>query len=163
MDKLSKHIDEKLDILYNMITKGPYIVNPSISIRKNPLKSIAFSVDFYSIPGENVWVLGSIPEFGNWGLNGALSLGWNRGGIWKGERKIERDINYFEFKFVIEEKNKIKWWQEEENNKINLEQITKDGINKSGSYNNGNYKYNHENETLFVDYYWPDYDSGYDS
>ena len=75
-----------------MITKGPYIVNPSISIRKNPLKSIAFSVDFYSIPGENVWVLGSIPEFGNWGLNGALSLGWNRGGIWKGERKIERDI-----------------------------------------------------------------------
>ena len=109
MDKLSKHIDEKLDILYNMITKGPYIVNPSISIRKNPLKSIAFSVDFYSIPGENVWVLGSIPEFGNWGLNGALSLGWNRGGIWKGERKIERDINYFEFKFVIEEKKKIKF------------------------------------------------------
>ena len=70
-------------------------------------------------------------------------MGWNKGNIWKGERKIERDINFFEFKFVIEEKNKIKWWQEEENNKINLEQITKDGINKSGSYNNGNYKYNH--------------------
>ena len=26
MDKLSKHIDEKLDILYNMITKGPYML-----------------------------------------------------------------------------------------------------------------------------------------
>ena len=163
MDKLSKHIDEKLEFYYNMITKGPYIVNPSISIRKNPLKSIAFSVDFYSIPGENVWVLGSIPEFGNWGLNGACKLHWNKGHIWKGERIIERDIDYFEFKFVIEKWGKIKWWQEGENNKINLEEITKDGINKSGRYNNGRYEYNHENATLLVKYYWPDDDSGYDS
>ena len=165
MDKLSKHIDEKLDILYNMITKGPYIVNPSISIRKNPLKSIAFSVDFYSIPGENIWVLGSIPEFGNWGLNGALSLGWNRGGIWKGERKIERDINYFEFKFVLEKYNKIIYWQEGGNNAINLEEITRDRINKSGRYNHGEYVYNHENRTLLINYNWNDYyyDSGYDS
>ena len=79
------------------------------------------------------------------------------------ERKIERDINYFEFKFVIEKWGKIKWWQEGENNKINLEEITKDGINKSGRYNNGRYEYNHENATLLVKYYWPDDDSGYDS
>ena len=72
-----------LKILYNMY------INSNSSIQNNRLKSIAFSVDFYSIPGENVWVVGSIPEFGNWGLNGALSLDWNRGGIWKGVRKIE--------------------------------------------------------------------------
>ena len=94
------------------ITKQDYI-NLGL-IPKKHLKSIAFSVDFNSLPGENVCVLGSIPEFGNWSLNGALFLGWNNGNIWKGERKIERDINYFEFKFVIEEKNKIKWWQEGE-------------------------------------------------
>ena len=178
-----KHLEDKLDILFpflerrtalNLIkynkkaqnslgvTKEDYI-NLSRSIRKKPLKSIAFSVDFNSIPGETVCVLGSIPEFGNWSLNGALFLGWNKGNIWKGERKIERDIKYFEFKFVIEEKNKIKWWQEGGNNKINLEEITKDGINKSGRYNNGRYEYNHENGTLLVEYYWPDYDSGYDS
>ena len=49
------------------------------------------------------------------------------------------------------------------NNKIDLEIITKDGINKSGRYNNGSYVYNHENGTLLINYYWEDYDSGYDS
>ena len=184
MKKLTKHF--KLDILFMLlerrralnlikynkkaqnslgITKEDYN-NLCRSIRKNPLKSIAFSVYFNSKFGENVCVLGSIPEFGNWSLNGALFLGWNKGNIWKGERKIERDINYFEFKFVIVEKNKIKWWQKAGgNNKINLEEITKDGINKSGiynRYNDGRYEYNHENGTLLLEYYWPVYDSDYD-
>ena len=138
-------------------------INSNSSIQNNRLKSIAFSVDFNSIPGENVWVVGSIPEFGNWGLNGALSLDWNRGGIWKGVRKIERDINYFEFKFVIEKWGKIKQWQEGGNNRINLEEITKDGISKSGKYNNGRYEYNHGNGTLLIEYYWQYDDSDYDS
>ena len=90
-------------------------------------------------------------------------MGWNEGNIWKGERKIERDINYFEFKFVIEEENEIKWWQVGENNKINLEEITKDRINKSGRYNNGRYEYNHENGILSIEYYWPHYDPDSDS
>ena len=152
---MSYDLGIKLRILYELVKNLPYIP-------EKPL-SIAFSVNFNTFPGENVCVLGSIPEFGNWGLNGALFLGWNKGNIWKGERKIERDIRYFEFKFVVEEKNKIKFWQEGRNNTINLEEITKDRINKSGRYNNGEYVYNHENRTLLINYYWEYDDSGYDS
>ena len=54
------------------ITKEDYD-NTFRFVPERPLKSIAFNVKFNSRPGENVWVLGSIPEFGNWGLNGALS------------------------------------------------------------------------------------------
>ena len=102
MKKPAKHF--KLDILFMLlerrramnlikynkkaqnslgIIKEDYI-NLFRSIPKNPLKSIAFSVYFNSKFGENVCVLGSIPEFGNWSLNGALFLGWNKGNIWKG-------------------------------------------------------------------------------
>ena len=149
-----------LMVLYEL-----YKVYRGVTI-KNSLKSIKFSVYCATRPGQEVWVLGSIPEFGNWGLNGACKLHWNKGHIWKGERIIGRDIDYFEFKFVIEKKGKIEWWQEGGNNKINLKNITKDGKNKSGMYNyynNSRYTYNHENGTLLIEYDWPDDDPGYDS
>ena len=47
------------------ITKEDYD-NTFRFVPERPLKSIAFNVKFNSRPGENVWVLGSIPEFGNW-------------------------------------------------------------------------------------------------
>ena len=90
-------------------------------------------------------------------------MGWNEGNIWNGERTIERDINYFEFKFVVEQNGKIKFWQEGRNNTINLDEITRSGVNKSGRYNNGGYFYNHENRTLLIDYFWDDDDSDYSS
>ena len=91
----------------------------NISFPKYPLKSIVFRIVFDSKFGENVCILGSIPELGLWNLIGALFLKWNEGNIWNGERTIERDINYFEFKFVVEQNGKIKFWQEGRNNTIN--------------------------------------------
>ena len=46
---------------------------------------------------------------------------------------------------------------------INLDEITRSGVNKSGRYNNGGYFYNHENRTLLIDYFWDDDDSDYSS
>ena len=54
---MSYDLGIKLRILYELVKNLPYIP-------EKPL-SIAFSVNFNTFPGENVCVLGSIPEFGN--------------------------------------------------------------------------------------------------
>ena len=130
----------------------------NISFPKYPLKSIVFRIVFDSKFGENVCILGSIPELGLWNLNGALFLKWNEGNIWNGEIKIERNLNYFEFKYAIEENNKIKIWQPGENNKINFEElIGKFGINNYGKYNNVEFVYILEKGTLLINFCWPSF------
>ena len=79
-------------------------INNEIKINK-----IAFSIKYNSIYGEEVVILGSTAKFGNWNLNKGFHLKWNEGNIWTGEMFFENgDIQNFEFKFVVVEKEKIK-------------------------------------------------------
>ena len=69
-------------------------------------------------------ILGSIPLLGFWKLEGKFKLKWNEGNIWTGEIDMNKDnMKYFEFKFVIIEKNNIKLWENGNNNIFDLEDI----------------------------------------
>ena len=96
------------------------------------MKKKKMKIKYNSIYGEEVVILGSTAKFGNWNLNKGFHLKWNEGNIWTGEMLFENgDIQNFEFKFVVVEKEKIKYWESGENNIFNHEELI-NNIRKNG-------------------------------
>ena len=127
--------------------------------RKNseiPINKIIFSINYNSIFGEEVAILGSLSKLGLWKLNGALKLKWSEGNVWIGEINIEdEDWKNFEFKFIVIEKGIIKRWEQGENNLINFDELIKNILsNKIGRYNKYKYEYNKNEETLSIKCHW---------
>ena len=121
-----------------------------------PLNKIIFSIIYNSIYGEEVCILGSTRKLGNWKSSEALHLKWNSGNLWKGEIKVEvEDLKDFEFKFVIMEKGKIKYWESGDNNVFKFaELINEFQFNKKGKYNKYEYDYNKNNGNLLIICLW---------
>ena len=121
-----------------------------------PLNKIIFSIDYNSLFGEEVCILGSSPKLGLWKLSDALHLKWNLGNIWTGEIDVEvEDLQDFEFKFVIIEKDKIKYWESGNNNVINFTGLINEfQFNKIGRYNKYQYEYNQNEGTLLIKCHW---------
>ena len=140
----------------------PYMTSPpqkENQKRKNspiPINKIIFSVNYNSKFGEEVAILGSLAKFGLWELSGALPLKWNEGNIWTGEINVEdEDWQNFEFKFIVVENGKIKFWERGENNIINFDELIKNILsNKIGRYNKYKYEYNKTDETLSIKCHW---------
>ena len=65
------------------------------------------------------------------------------------------DIQNFEFKFVVVEKEKIKYWESGENNIFNHEELINSiRKNKIGSSSKYKYEYNERNNSLFIKSNW---------
>ena len=121
-----------------------------------PLNKIIFSIDYNSLFGEEVGILGSSPKLGLWNLSDALLLKWNFGNMWTGEINVEvEDLQDFEFKFVIIENNKIKYWESGNNNIVNFTGLINEfQFNKIGRYNKYEYEYNQNDGTLLIKCHW---------
>ena len=124
-----------------------------------PLNKIIFSIIYNTFYGEEVCILGSSPKLGIWKLTGALHLKWNNGNEWKGEIGIEvEDFQDFEFKFVIVEKGKIKYWESGDNNKVNfMGLIIALQYNTKGKFNKYEYEYNALEGSLLLKCHWNKY------
>ena len=61
--------------------------------------SIKFSIKYQTSPGQNIYILGSINELGNWKEN-KFKLKWHPGHIWKGTLVLDESINSITYKFV---------------------------------------------------------------
>ena len=143
---------------YYMSTPTPN-PNEKDGIEENvlyPLIKIIFSIHYNSTFGEEVYILGSSPKLGMWKLGGALLLKWNQGNLWKGEINIEvDDLQDFEFKFVIVEKGKIKYWESGDNNVVNFTGlINQFQFNRYGRYNKYEYEYNPNRGSLLLKCHW---------
>ena len=121
-----------------------------------PLNRIIFSIDYNSLFGEEVGILGSSPKLGLWNLTDALLLKWNFGNMWTGEINVEvEDLQDFEFKFVIIENNKIKYWESGNNNIVNFTGLINEfQFHKIGRYNKYEYEYNQNDGTLLIKCHW---------
>lgn len=51
-------------------------------------KSLKFCIPFQTQLGEEVHVVGSIPELGNWKVENSQKLQWNPGNVWTLESKL---------------------------------------------------------------------------
>ena len=110
---------------YN-IYNNSYAAHPNSKITKKEFKinKIIFQMKYNTQPGEDLGVIGSIPELGTWDQNRALRMNWNDGNIWKAN--INYDFNRekeFEFKFIFIENGRVKKWEDGNNRKLEFSQL----------------------------------------
>ena len=124
----------KNENIYNIESNSNKNVYPNHEILKrfqyfngrNPLKieKINFQIKYDTKLGEDLAVIGSIKELGNWDVNKALKLGWHHGNIWKGVLYLdEENISEFEYKFILTCGGYVKKWEDGYNRKFKLLQI----------------------------------------
>ena len=113
------------------------------------IKRIVFSINYNTIYGEEMGVIGSIPQLGNWSEYKLLKLKWNSGNNWSGTILFEPNIKDFEFKFVIMENKKVVTWEGGENNKFILTYTLNEIKYKpKGFLNKYEYEFNSNNGEL---------------
>ena len=68
-----------------------------------------FQIKYETNQGENIYILGSDPIFGNW-KDAKFRLGWYEGHIWKKDLTLPKSSNLIKYKFVcIGENNERRW------------------------------------------------------
>ena len=75
---------------------------------KNSYITFIFKIKYETNPGEEIYIFGGHPDFGNW-KNPKFKLKWTEGHIWQAEYNFSTSINYIPFKFVCHSKSYIKW------------------------------------------------------
>ena len=70
-----------------------------------------FQIRYETNQGENLYILGSDPRFGNW-KDPKFKLHWSENHIWKNSITISKSENYIKYKFVCINQEKIKRWEE---------------------------------------------------
>ena len=83
---------------------------------------IVFQMKYQTIMGQELGVIGSLNDIGNWDQNKAQKLRWTDGNVWI------KDINYqnntdFEFKFIFIESGKVKTWEDGNNRSFKFNDI----------------------------------------
>ena len=90
-------------------------------IRQLKIEKINFQIKYDTKFGEDLAVIGSIKELGNWQIDRALKMGWNDNNIWKGTLYLDRkNILEFEYKFIVTSGNYVKRWEDGFNRKFDL-------------------------------------------
>jgi hypothetical protein len=72
----------------------------SYSRRQIQINKIIFKVNFQTRMGQELGVIGSLQELGNWNQNNVLRLKWTDGNNWVNEINFEFQSN-FEYKFIM--------------------------------------------------------------
>ena len=118
-------------------------------VNQNVINKIIFYIRYDSNYGDNIGILGSIDQLGNWSQDKILYLRWNKGNIWKGEIVLlDSNITKFEFKF-INRHDGIIYWEKGLNNVIDLNALIEElRHHKKGRFNKFEYSYDINNFEL---------------
>ena len=113
---------ENYNIYNNNAIKSKTKTSKSKKVFK--VNKITFQMNYNTKPGEDLGVIGSVSELGNWDQNRALRMSWNDGNIWKASinYNFEREKE-FEFKFIFIENGRVKRWEDGNNRKLGFNQL----------------------------------------
>ena len=113
---------ENYNIYNNNTIKSKTKTSKSKKVFK--VNKITFQMNYNTKPGEDLGVIGSVSELGNWDQNRALRMSWNDGNIWKASinYNFEREKE-FEFKFIFIENGRVKRWEDGNNRKLGFNQL----------------------------------------
>ena len=138
--KEKENTDNNNKIINNNINNNLYFSQENYNIyNNNTIKSktktskskkvfkvnkITFQMNYNTKPGEDLGVIGSVSELGNWDQNRALRMSWNDGNIWKASinYNFEREKE-FEFKFIFIENGRVKRWEDGNNRKLGFNKL----------------------------------------
>ena len=156
------------NINYNIQNYNNFNFNPQITyntpIQKKPeikIEKLTFQMQYQTWMGQELGIIGSINEIGNWDQGNAKKLTWTDGNIWIIDFYI--NINYdFEYKFIFIENNWVKTWEDGNNrnfkfgeikNKLESQSVNGDIIYVN-DYNLTNLEYNIKNNGLKIICQW---------
>ena len=166
LNQTKKKSDKKLT---NSINSFPYymtmdIINTNQNTNENTnnnnneikINKIIFSMKYNTHFGEEVGILGSIPDLGNWNQNQIFYLQWNDGNIWKGEIDFNSNpLTDFEYKFIISYNRTVKMWESGDNNKVIVDKLFNEiKYKKSGYFNKYEYNYDASKGELLLKCKW---------
>ena len=91
---------------------------PSKKSKEIKIKRLEFKISYNTQMGEEIGLIGSIKELGNWKEKDYLRMYWNKGNIWNIIIDVSFiEFQYFEYKFILISDGNIKEW-ENGNNRI---------------------------------------------
>ena len=90
-----------------------------------------FKINYLPNPGDNIYIFGNCPEFGNW-KEPKFKLKMTENDIWTGDFKLSKKSKYIEFKFVCHNDSNNNTWERGKNrlldpNNLNGLSKTSDG------------------------------------
>ena len=79
---------------------------------------IQFNIHYDTLPGQDIYVCGSVPEIGGWHTHKASILTYLPGGNWSAEVQMDDSQNVIEYKYLIKDQNGNVSWEWGNNRKI---------------------------------------------
>ena len=119
------------------------------------INKIKFEFKYDSNYGDNIGVLGSTDQLGNWCQDKILYLKWNYGNIWSNSIDVDNyNLENFEFKFIISHDGTI-YWEKGYNYLVDFEALI-DEIKyyKKGRFNKYEYIYKKYSSELVLQCKW---------
>ena len=119
------------------------------------INKIKFEFKYNSNYGDNIGILGSTDQLGNWCQDKILFLKWNYGNIWSNSIDVDNyNLENFEFKFIISHDGTI-YWEKGYNYLVDFEALI-DEIKyyKKGRFNKYEYIYKKQSSELILQCKW---------
>ena len=155
---IKKNYSEEIDNYLLNKNRTIKIVNKRNKDQKErgiDINKIKFEIKYDTKYGEEIGILGSNNTLGNWNINNIFFLKWNEGNIWNGIININQPYTNFEFKFIVTNNRKIKFWQNGNNNVINFESLINEIKHKTNGYvDKDEYNYDNSNKELYLKCKW---------
>lgn len=122
--KKDKPENKKQEPNVNILAKS-FEFNNLHCVKMFKIDKIQFQMRYSTQMGEDLAVLGSIFELGNWEQWRAFKLSWTDGHIWKGVINFNSNyLEYFEYKFIFWKDGHVKQWEDGNNRIFSLAKIT---------------------------------------
>ena len=124
-DYMDYYNDNLMDTL-PMPYQNQYQNNTFPNVNEFKINKICFEMKYNTRIGENLGIIGSIPELGAWKENKALKMAWNNDNIWKASLFYNNAVaEIFEYKFIFLCNGSVKQWEDGSNRKFSLANIKK--------------------------------------
>ena len=146
------NINDKNEIVEKESNSAIYKINNN---KSHKINKITFNFKYNSNYGDNIGILGSNEQLGNWCQDKILYLKWNYGNIWSNSINVDNSkLENFEFKYIISHEGTI-YWEKGYNYLVDFEGIIDEiQYHKKGRFNKYEYAYKKENSELILHCKW---------